>query len=288
MQAVGIHNIRRIINERPNLVTKSMAANDGRRNKSNSAWEARISLLLAIATQTASLSSRVLTDLYSETTKYVVPKQFEAPTLDQAFMSVPDLETIKFKVLSRMPQYEIRQLEPYFVAEVNMPGSKGFDFYGASQSFNMLAEYLFGKNIANEKMEMTTPVSTRKSTSGGEKMEMTTPVITRRAGGQEAWVMSFVMPSKYGAKLPLPKDSAVRIKEVSNKIVAVAVFSGYVTDEEVKQRESMLRDALKNDKEYHVKVRAQVEVLQYNPPFTLPFTRRNEVALEVERRQISS
>lgn len=93
-----------------------------------------------------------------------------------------------------------------------MPGREGFDFYGASQSFSVLAEYLFGKvfitfsfreyavetitwcellwwlctllcaiqNIANEKMGMTTPVTTSKSSSGGEKMEMTTPVITRR------------------------------------------------------------------------------------------------------------
>lgn len=36
------------------------------------------------------------------------------------------------------------------------------------------------QNIANEKMEMTTPVITRRTTSAGEKMEMTTPVITRR------------------------------------------------------------------------------------------------------------
>lgn len=26
-----------------------------------------------------------------------------------------------------------------------MPGKEGFDFFGASQSFNVLAEYLFGK-----------------------------------------------------------------------------------------------------------------------------------------------
>lgn len=32
----------------------------------------------------------------------------------------------------------------------------------------------------NEKMEMTTPVVTRKVQSVGEKMEMTTPVITRK------------------------------------------------------------------------------------------------------------
>lgn len=40
------------------------------------------------------------------------------------------------------------------------------------------------------------------------------------------WTMSFVMPSKYGANLPLPKDPSVRIKEVPHKIVAITAFSG--------------------------------------------------------------
>lgn len=61
-------------------------------------------------------------------------------------MSVPDLETVDFKVLSRMDQYEIREVEPYFVAETTMPGKSGFDFNGASRSFNALAEYLFEYN----------------------------------------------------------------------------------------------------------------------------------------------
>lgn len=30
-----------------------------------------------------------------------------------------------------------------------MPGKSGFDFNGASQSFNVLAEYLFGKVVFN-------------------------------------------------------------------------------------------------------------------------------------------
>ncbi|THF99438.1 hypothetical protein TEA_008356 [Camellia sinensis var. sinensis] len=169
-------------------------------------------------------------------------------------------------------------------SETTMPGKYGFDFNGASQSFNVLAEYLFGKNTTKDRMEMTTPVFTRKTQSDGEKMEMTTPVITRKLDDEEKWQMSFVMPSKYGSNLPLPKDPSVKIKEVPKKIVAVAAFSGFVTDEEVTRRESILRDALKNDPQFQVKEDALVEVAQYNPPFTLPFTRRNEIVLEVERK----
>ncbi|KAL8236550.1 hypothetical protein R6Q59_017631 [Mikania micrantha] len=250
-----------------------------------SAIEARLSLVFALASQTTSVSQRLLADLATETAKYVFPRRFESRNLEEALMSVPDLETVNFKVLSRNDQYEIREIEPYFVAETTMPGKYGFDLNGSSQSFNVLAEYLFGKNTANESMEMTTPVLTRKTQSGGESMDMTTPVITRRMEDQDKWKMSFVMPSKYGSNLPLPKNSAVAIKEVPARTVAVVAFSGFVTDEDVMRRELKLRDTLKNDSQFKVKSGALVEVAQYNPPFTLPFTRRNEISLEVERKQ---
>ncbi|MED6134077.1 hypothetical protein PIB30_034116 [Stylosanthes scabra] len=249
-----------------------------------SPFQARVSLIFALASQATSLSQRLVADVASETAKYLFPKRFESRTIEEAFMAVPDLETPNFKVLSRRDPYEIREVEPYFVAETTMPGKTGFDFNGSSQSFNVLAEYLFGKNTRKEQMEMTTPVFTTKNSSDGVKMEMTTPVLTTKSGEPDKWKMSFVMPSKYGADLPLPKDSSVRIKEVPRRIVAVVSFSGFVNDEEVKQRELKLREALKSDRQFKIKEGSSVEVAQYNPPFTLPFQRRNEIALEVERK----
>ncbi|URE45325.1 SOUL heme-binding protein [Musa troglodytarum] len=257
--------------------------------RSPSAWETRISLVLALASQASSVSQRYLVELASETAKYAFPRRrFEARNLEEALMSVPDLETVKFRVLKRTNEYEIREVESYFIAETTMPGKTGFDFNGSSQAFNVLAAYLFGKNITSEQMEMTTPVYTRKSQSDGVKMDMTTPVITNKASSsspdQDKWQMSFVMPSKYGSNLPMPKDPSVSIKEVPKKMVAVTAFSGFVKDEDVMQRESKLREALRSDPEFQVKEGASVEVAQFNPPFTLPFTRRNEVAVEVERK----
>ncbi|EOA12562.1 hypothetical protein CARUB_v10026829mg [Capsella rubella] len=250
-----------------------------------SATESRVSLVFALVSQASSVSQRLLADLAVETAKYVFPKRFNSSNLEEALMSVPDLETMNFRVLSRTDKYEIREVEPYFVAETTMPGETGFDVYGASKSFNVLAEYLFGKNTIKEKMEMTTPVVTRKVESVGEKMEMTTPLITSKAKDQNQWRMSFVMPSKYGSNLPLPKDPSVKIQEVPRKIVAVVAFSGYVTNEEIERREQELRRALQNDKKFRVRDGVSVEVAQYNPPFTLPFTRRNEVSLEVESKE---
>ncbi|KAL8141042.1 hypothetical protein V2J09_007063 [Rumex salicifolius] len=233
-----------------------------RQRQSMSAFEARVSLVLALASHSASASQRLLADLVTETAKYVFPRKFETRNLEEALMSVPDLESFNYKILCRNDRYEIREVEPYFIAETTMPGKSGFEFNGSSQSFNALAEYLFGKNVPQEKMEMTMPVITRKTSSVGERMEMTTPVITRKTSNQEKWQMSFVMPSKYGSDLPLPNNPSVRITEVPKKIVAVVAFSGFVTDEEVTRRESTLRAALKSDIEFQVKNGAQVEVAQ--------------------------
>ncbi|KAG5583104.1 hypothetical protein H5410_053731 [Solanum commersonii] len=155
---------------------KSMAVNrsssaPAQRRNGMSALEARISLVIALASQTSSLSQKLLTELANETAKYVFPKRiFESRNLEEALMS------------GHVNRYkrDILQILPYFVAEATMPGKSGFDLNGASQSFNTLAEYLFGKNTKKESMVMTTPVITRRTQSDGEKMEMTTPVITKR------------------------------------------------------------------------------------------------------------
>ncbi|CAI0462258.1 unnamed protein product [Linum tenue] len=177
-----------------------------------SAFEARVSLVFALAAQTTNVSQRLLRDLANETARYVFPKRFESRNLEEALMAVPDLETLKFKVLNRRDEYEIREVESYFIAETTMPGKAGFDFSGASQSFNVLAEYLFGKNMVQEKMEMTTPVITSKTRQPVED--------------EEKWQMSFVLPSKYGSDFPLPQDQTVRIIEVPKRVVAVVAFSG--------------------------------------------------------------
>ncbi|KAI5425479.1 hypothetical protein KIW84_031328 [Lathyrus oleraceus] len=146
LQSVSIHG-------KPNKtiisITNSASSGDriSTRRRTMSAFEARISLIFALTSQSTSLSQRLVADLANETAKYLFPKRFESRTLEEALMTVPDLETIKFKVLSRRDRYEIREIEPYFVAEATMPGKNGFDFSGASQSFNVLAEYLFGKVV---------------------------------------------------------------------------------------------------------------------------------------------
>lgn len=137
-----LYSIVKAMSNRTSAVTAAAPAPQ----RKASAFEARLSLVLALASQTSSLSQRLLMDLATETSKYLFPRRFEPRNFEEALMSVPDLETVKFQVLSRTDLYEIRQVEPYFIAETTMPGKNGFDLNGASQSFNVLAEYLFEYN----------------------------------------------------------------------------------------------------------------------------------------------
>ncbi|KAJ7566039.1 hypothetical protein O6H91_02G085900 [Diphasiastrum complanatum] len=173
--------------------------------------------------------------------------------------------------------------------ETEMAGQSAFGFFASSQAFNTLASYLFGKNTKRVEMKMTTPVLIQIDQKKEEKMEMTTPVLFQKKSEGSPWTMAFVLPSKYSEdNFPLPDDPAVVIKRVLSKLVAAVTFSDFVTDEIVKQRERKLRLALQNESLFKVKELASVQVAQYNPPFTLPFMRCNEVLLEVEKRDESN
>lgn len=74
--------------------------------------------------------------------------------------------------------------------------------------------------------------------------------------------MSFVLPAKYNNDAPVPEDLSVSIRNIPGKKVAVMVFSGFVTDDEVKRREQALRRALLKDPVVRVKANAQPEVAQ--------------------------
>lgn len=265
----------------------------------------RLSLALALGAQAGRKVEQGLQSLVGEVTQYTTGARrvTQPANWEEALMTVPDLETIPYKVVERVGSVEIREVESFLVAETRMMAkSQGFDFMGSSQAFNTLAGYLFGKNKSREAMEMTTPVISSQGAAGSrstsKSMDMTTPVITSRAGSGTAmemttpvintqgsdsgWSMSFVIPSEFNEfNIPLPDDPSVIIRRIPAKTVAVAAFPGYVTDDEVARRERMLRDSVAQMQGYQIAPDAKVEVSQYNPPFTLPFQRRNEVSLEV-------
>ena len=108
---------------------------------------------------------------------------------------------------------------------------------------------------------------------------MTAPV-TQQSDG-ETWHVRFVMPANYTMEtLPKPKNPAVKIKEIAAKRFAVIRFSGWAADESLKRRTEELDAFIKSK---NLKPLSVPNYAYYNPPWTLPFFRRNEVMIEIAR-----
>ncbi|KAL9227040.1 hypothetical protein vseg_002782 [Gypsophila vaccaria] len=186
------------------------------------------------------------------------------------------VETPKYEVLKTSDDYEIRKYPPSIVAEITYTPSemKGNDKDGG---FTVLASYIgaFGtaNNTASEKIAMTAPVIT------SEKIPMTAPVVT--TGNGETVTMQFILPSKFRSveEAPKPVDERVLVREEGERKYGVVSFSGVAADQTVKEKVERLKKAVEGD---GFKVVGEYLLARYNPPWTLPMFRTNEVLIPVE------
>lgn len=192
------------------------------------------------------------------------------------FSEVPEgLVGPSYRVLSSAEGYEIREYDSYTVASTFM--SKVDEEYtmddlaSSGEAFNALAAYLFGANDEKDVMEMTTPVTT---TSTGEMRFY----LKERKGSNSFPVPVAENDEAFNAK------GEVKIQEIPKATLAVAKFTGFVTEGEVARQKDALMTCLVLDGVEidvpHASVVPHV-ILQYNPPYTLPILRRNEIGIPV-------
>lgn len=201
-------------------------------------------------------------------------------------------EEPKFEVISQDKNFELRRYAPMIVAEVEVQG----DMDAASgQGFRAVADFIFGNNIAakssgdksSEKIAMTVPVALAPT----EKIAMTAPVVLSPSGetaaaqlpelkGAQQWRLHFVMPSRYTMEtLPKPNNPAVVIRELPATTWAVLKYSGFNTEAGTQERIEELKTWLASQ---NLKAVGSPQLARYNPPWTLPILRRNEVMLQLE------
>lgn len=185
-------------------------------------------------------------------------------------------EEPKYLLLEKSEPFELRAYAPLIVAEVKVDGDLDT---ASNQGFRLIAAYIFGKNQVSEKIAMTVPVGIESGEQNkSAKIAMTAPVGIESAGNQ--WTVSFVMPSEYTlASLPKPLDPQVKIRELPAEKKAVITFSGFYNEEKVKEKTQALRDWMKSR---NLKSTGEPQFARYNPPWTLPFMRRNEVLIQIQ------
>ena len=185
-----------------------------------------------------------------------------------------NVEKPDYKVIQSEQNIEIRQYEPMIIAEVEVDGKRE-DAIG--DGFRLLADYIFGNNTVQQVISMTAPVQQKEN----QNIAMTAPVQQQSTG--KSWRMSFVMPSKYSMdSLPVPNNNRVRLKEILTKKFVVIEFSGTNSNENVTEHENQLMNYIE---ENQIKINDSPKYAFYNPPWSLPFLRRNEVMIEINQQQ---
>ena len=183
------------------------------------------------------------------------------------------IEEPKYQVVQKLGDgVEIREYEGRIAAETVMAATD--PDRARSEGFDVIARYIFGGNQKRQSIAMTSPVEMQQ---GGTAIAMTTPVEVKNGGGTMA--MRFFMPASYRMdSLPLPTDSRVRLVELPRTRQAVLRFTGSTSDAAIAEKTQLLLAALKTSS---WSAAGQTSAYLYNPPWTLPFLRRNEVMVEV-------
>lgn len=184
-------------------------------------------------------------------------------------------EQRRYDVIERIGKnIEIRQYPTRIVAQTTVDANKSDNPRG--DAFRIVAAYIFGANKARQKIDMTAPV---EIATPSVTIPMTAPVEVNTANN--ALVMRFFMPSSYSRNdLPEPSDPRVKLIELDPMTAAVLAFSGSTGDDAVSTRTTQLMNAIQDTK---WRLSGSATAFFYNPPWTLPFLRRNEVAVPVSK-----
>ena len=194
------------------------------------------------------------------------------------------IEEPKYAVIVSDAQFEVRHYAPVLIAETIVEGDMDA---ASSKGFRLIADFIFGNNLSSDtdkksKIAMTAPVTVEPQSS---KIAMTAPVTVEPQAAEsnmktaKTWRINFVMPSQYTlANIPKPKNNAVSLREVPSKYFIVHKYSGFNTVARVQTKtDETVEWAIKRS----YKMIGTPQLSRYDPPWTLPMFRRNEIMLEI-------
>ena len=183
---------------------------------------------------------------------------------------------------------EIRQYDMMIVAEAETSGER---YAAINDGFRILAGYIFGGNTKSQDIAMTAPVTQQsdraisaQGSKQGAKITMTAPVtqeaVKGEGGGDSTWKVRFVMPEEYTLDtLPQPNDKRIKLVKIPAFQVAVIRFSGFNRDKNLSKHELELETWIQQN---HLKQTGSATYAFYDPPWTLPFLKRNEVMIPIQ------
>ena len=161
-------------------------------------------------------------------------------------------EEVKFDILHKNEIYEVRKYSERLIAQAINEKDNG--------TFRKLFNYIAGANNSSEKIKMTTPVTQMKKNNIS--------------------FMQFYLPSKFNKKTtPIPSNSDVKIILMKEGYFAAIRYSGRSSEKNFIKYSKILREKLLKDK---ILINGFAIEATYNPPWTPPPFRRNEVMFNIK------
>lgn len=171
-------------------------------------------------------------------------------------------ETAEYTVIESDGAFEVRQYPDLMLASTEMRSRSK----GDSGSFMRLFRYISGRNQAEKKVAMTTPVFMEGS---------------EREKGQ----MGFVIPKDVViAGVPEPSASDVKIRKRKGGRFAVIRFSGKLDEKLAGSAEAKLRKWIESK---GFVAHESSETAGYDPPFTPGPLRRNEILIRLTQESVA-
>ena len=176
---------------------------------------------------------------------------------------------------------EVREYEGYAIARTSVASASYSE--ATRTGFRRLFKYISGANQATGDIEMTAPVLIEPRT---QTIEMTAPVLIKPHSGSDpsrtlagegigAWSIAFVLPQGLtAATAPRPQDARITVEDIEARRIASIVFRGRLNDQTAGVHRQALAAWLASRALSHA---GDWRLAGYNPPWTLPFLRRNEV-----------
>lgn len=172
----------------------------------------------------------------------------------------------KYDILSSSGNIELREYPEMILAGVTVNGHRKS---ALSDGFKQLADYIFGNNKPAD-----------GSSPEGVHIKMTAPVTQHGSHKGDQWEIFFVMPEDYClGDLPIPNNPNVKVTDQDEQKVLAIRFSGFNTDANLNDHLHKLQAFASHN---HIKVGKEIVMAYYDPPWVLPFIRRNEIWLKVD------
>lgn len=165
---------------------------------------------------------------------------------------------VRYDVVENFEGVEMRDYPAHVAIEITIRGNRKST---VNTGYRVLGEYLAGKNDKAQKIEMVMPIC--------------------QFGEADLWKLYLSLPLEYKLdSVPKPLVSQIKLIDVHKKRFIVTKLGTMASDENISEANQALMDYVFPN---NLKITSQPIIAFYNPPWSLPFVRRNELMIEVRR-----